>query len=40
MARGAQAGSLAVLDIEDTPMSYIPGDPLRVRVRAVGDLAG
>lgn len=40
VAAGAEAGSLGVLDIEDTPMSYIPGDPLRVRVRVVGDLAG
>lgn len=40
VAAGAEAASLAVLDIEDTPMSYIPGDPLRVRVRVVGDLAG
>jgi N-methylhydantoinase A/oxoprolinase/acetone carboxylase beta subunit len=37
---GAEPGSLALLDMEDTPMSYIPGDPLRVRVRVVGDLAG
>lgn len=40
IAAGAAASSLAVLDVEDTPMSYIPGDPLRVRVRVVGDLAG
>lgn len=40
VAAGAAQETLAVLDIEDTPMSYIPGDPLRVRVRVVGDLAG
>ncbi len=31
--------TLTILDLEDTPMSYIPGDPLRVRVRVIGDLA-
>lgn len=40
VAAGAEPASLDVLDIEDTPMSYIPGDPLRVRVRVIGDLAG
>lgn len=40
IAAGADTDTLVVLDIEDTPMSYIPGDPLRVRVRVVGDLAG
>ncbi len=36
---GADPASLSLLDVEDTPMAYIPGDPLRVRVRVVGDLA-
>lgn len=40
VAAGAAESTLAVLDMEDTPMSYIPGDPLRVRVRVIGDLAG
>ena len=40
VAAGAAPDTLAVLDIDDTPMSYIPGDPLRVRVRVIGDLAG
>lgn len=40
IAAGAAEATLAVLDMEDTPMSYIPGDPLRVRVRVIGDLAG
>jgi hypothetical protein len=39
VAAGAALEMLAVLDMEDTPMSYIPGDPLRVRVRVIGDLA-
>ncbi|SNB71158.1 Hydantoinase/oxoprolinase [Arboricoccus pini] len=38
IAAGAAADSLTVLDIEDTPMSYVPGEPLRVRVRVIGDL--
>ncbi|MFK8254195.1 hydantoinase/oxoprolinase N-terminal domain-containing protein [Ancylobacter terrae] len=40
VAAGAAEETLDVLDMEDTPMSYIPGDPLRVRVRVIGDLAG
>lgn len=40
VAAGAAPDTLAVLDVDDTPMSYIPGDPLRVRVRVIGDLAG
>jgi N-methylhydantoinase A/oxoprolinase/acetone carboxylase beta subunit len=42
-ARAATAGanpeSIELLDVEDVPLSYIPGNPLRVRVKVVGDLA-
>jgi len=42
-ARAATAGanpeSIELLDVEDVPVSYIPGNPLRVRVKVVGDLA-
>ncbi len=36
---GADFLTLDVLDIEDVPMAYIPGNPLRVRLRVVGNLS-
>lgn len=36
---GAAPGTIELLDVEDVPLSYIPGNPLRVRVRVVGTLA-
>lgn len=38
VSAGADEASLETLDVEDTPLSYIPGKPLRVRVRVIGDL--
>jgi hypothetical protein len=35
---GALRASLAVVDQEDIPLSYLPFDSLRVRVRVVGDI--
>ena len=35
---GADATSLKLIDIEDAPLSYMPGNPLRVRIRLVGNL--
>ncbi len=34
---GASEGSLSVVEAEDIPLAYLPGDALRVRVRVVGD---
>ncbi len=34
---GADEASLKVIDVEDLPLAYLPGDARRVRVRAVGD---
>ncbi|MGH9334745.1 MAG: hydantoinase/oxoprolinase family protein, partial [Vicinamibacteria bacterium] len=34
---GASADTLAVVDVEDLPLAYLPGDARRVRVRVVGD---
>jgi hypothetical protein len=28
-----------VVDVEDLPIAYLPGNALRVRVRVVGDIA-
>ena len=36
---GADPESLSVVEVEDLPLSYVPGDALRVRVRVVGDTA-
>jgi N-methylhydantoinase A/oxoprolinase/acetone carboxylase beta subunit len=36
---GASAESLRVVEVEDLPLAYLPGDALRVRVRVVGDAA-
>jgi N-methylhydantoinase A/oxoprolinase/acetone carboxylase beta subunit len=36
---GATQASLAVVEQEDIPLSYLPGNSLRVRVRVVGDIA-
>jgi hypothetical protein len=35
---GADAASLQVVDVEDLPLAYLPGNSLRVRVRVVGDI--
>lgn len=34
---GADEGTLEVVDAEDLPLAYLPGDARRVRVRVVGD---
>ena len=35
---GAQPDSLEVVEVEDLPLSYLPGNSLRVRVKVVGSL--
>ena len=37
---GADPGTLQVVDVEDLPLAYLPGNSLRTRVRVVGDIAG
>jgi N-methylhydantoinase A/oxoprolinase/acetone carboxylase beta subunit len=39
VAGGASIESLRVVEVEDLPLAYLPGDALRVRVRVVGDAA-
>lgn len=39
VAAGADATSLKTIETEDIPLSYLPGNSLRVRVRMVGDVA-
>jgi hypothetical protein len=36
---GAEADSLQVVDVEDLPLAYMPGNSVRARVRVVGDIA-
>ncbi|MFW5834360.1 MAG: hydantoinase/oxoprolinase N-terminal domain-containing protein [Pseudomonadota bacterium] len=36
---GAAPDAVRIVDIEDMPLAYLPGNALRVRVRAIGDIA-
>ncbi|MDQ4061834.1 MAG: hydantoinase/oxoprolinase family protein, partial [Pseudomonadota bacterium] len=38
MAAGADPATLTVIDTEDIPIAYLPGNARRVRVRCVGDV--
>ncbi len=38
VANGADAATIEVVEVEDLPLAYLPGDSLRVRVRVVGDV--
>ena len=40
VAAGADASTLKTIETEDVPLSYLPGNRLRVRVRMVGDVSG
>jgi hypothetical protein len=40
VAAGADASTLKTIETEDMPLSYLPGNSLRVRVRMVGDVTG
>lgn len=35
---GADARTIQLVDIEDVPLAYMPGDAARIRIRVVGDL--
>ena len=37
---GAARDSLRVVEVEDLPLAYLPGNSLRVRVRVVGEIGG
>jgi N-methylhydantoinase A/oxoprolinase/acetone carboxylase beta subunit len=39
LTAGADATTLQTIETEDMPLSYLPGNSLRVRVRMVGDVA-
>lgn len=38
VAAGADPTTIRVVDVEDIPLSYLPGNAVRVRVKAIGDL--
>lgn len=38
VAAGASAHSVRVVDVDELPLSYLPGNAVRIRVKAVGDL--
>lgn len=35
---GADPNTIAIVDVEDVPLAYLPGNATRIRVKAVGDL--
>jgi N-methylhydantoinase A/oxoprolinase/acetone carboxylase beta subunit len=39
VAAGADPGTIQIVDVEDVPLAYLPGNATRIRVKAVGDLA-
>ncbi len=39
VAAGASRDTLEIVDVEDVPLAYLPGNATRVRVKAVGDLS-
>ncbi len=39
VAAGAAAATVNVVDVEELPLQYLPGGAVRIRVKAVGDLA-
>jgi N-methylhydantoinase A/oxoprolinase/acetone carboxylase beta subunit len=38
VAAGADASTVQIVDVEDVPLTYLPGNATRIRVKAVGDL--
>jgi len=37
---GAEPGSVEVVEVEEVPLTYLPGNATRIRVKAVGELRG
>ena len=40
VSAGAQANTIEIVDVEEVPLAYLPGNATRIMVKAVGDLAG
>ena len=39
VAAGAAPETIQIVDVEDVPLAYLPGNATRIRIKAVGDLA-
>ena len=39
VAAGADRATVTVVEVEDLPLAYLPGNSLRTRVRVVGEIA-
>jgi N-methylhydantoinase A/oxoprolinase/acetone carboxylase beta subunit len=39
IAAGADPATVQIVDVEDVPLAYLPGNATRIRVKAVGDLS-
>jgi N-methylhydantoinase A/oxoprolinase/acetone carboxylase beta subunit len=40
VAAGADRATIRIADVEELPLQYLPGGAVRVRVKAIGELAG
>lgn len=40
VAAGADAGTVEIVEVEEVPLAYLPGNATRIMVKAIGDLAG
>jgi N-methylhydantoinase A/oxoprolinase/acetone carboxylase beta subunit len=38
VAAGADPDSVEIIDVDEVPIAYLPGNATRIRVKAVGDL--
>jgi N-methylhydantoinase A/oxoprolinase/acetone carboxylase beta subunit len=39
IAAGADPGTIRIVDVDDVPLAYLPGNATRIRIKTVGDLA-
>lgn len=39
VAAGAEPSTVTIVDVEDVPLAYLPGNATRIRIKAVGDLS-
>ncbi len=39
VAAGADKSSVKIVEVEDVPLAYLPGNATRIRAKAVGDLS-
>ena len=39
VSAGAKESTVRVVDVEDLPLAYMPGNAVRARVRVVGDIS-